>query len=202
MITRLRALMRSLAQLSSPALQRALVDQRAEAEQWERIKASYPGVRIERGVRVQGWSADRLQLEPEVRIAHGTLLTLHAGGAGGTIEVGAGTWIGPYNNLRTCTRSRIRIGRKVLIAQFCTLVGSNHGIVPGTPITDQPADPARLDVVIGDDVWLGAGVTVLPGSRIGAGAVIGANSVVRGEIPPGQIWAGSPAVFQRARGER
>lgn len=56
---------------------------------------------------------------------------------------------------------------------------------------------ARKPVVIGDDVFLGANVLVLKGARIGDRAVIGAGSVVTGEVPADEIWAGNPARFVR-----
>ena len=56
---------------------------------------------------------------------------------------------------------------------------------------------ARKPVVIGDDVFLGANVLVLKGARIGDRAVIGAGSVVTGEVPADEIWAGHPARFVR-----
>jgi len=49
------------------------------------------------------------------------------------------------------------------------------------------------DVEIGDCVWLGARVTVLPGAKIGEGAIIQAGAVVHGEIPPCAIAGGNPA---------
>ncbi|HCD2083279.1 TPA: acetyltransferase, partial [Escherichia coli] len=48
-------------------------------------------------------------------------------------------------------------------------------------------------VYIGERVWIGENVTILPGACIGNGVVIGANSVVRGEIPNNVIIAGVPA---------
>jgi maltose O-acetyltransferase len=48
-------------------------------------------------------------------------------------------------------------------------------------------------VLIEDNVWLGARVTVLRGAHIGEGAVIGAHSVVTGTIPPHTLAAGAPA---------
>jgi acetyltransferase-like isoleucine patch superfamily enzyme len=48
-------------------------------------------------------------------------------------------------------------------------------------------------VQIGDDVWIGAGVKILMNARIGTGAVIGANAVVVGEVPPNAIVGGVPA---------
>lgn len=58
----------------------------------------------------------------------------------------------------------------------------------------------REPVRIGDDVWIGARVTILPGADIGNGAVIGAGSVVRGKIPPMVVAAGNPARVVGMRG--
>jgi acetyltransferase-like isoleucine patch superfamily enzyme len=55
----------------------------------------------------------------------------------------------------------------------------------------------RKPVVIGNDVFLGANVLVLKGARIGDRAVIGAGSVVTGNVPSDEIWAGNPARFVR-----
>jgi maltose O-acetyltransferase len=52
--------------------------------------------------------------------------------------------------------------------------------------------------VIGNDVWLGVGVMVLKGARIGDNTVIGANSVVIGEIPANVVAAGNPCKIIRA----
>ena len=49
------------------------------------------------------------------------------------------------------------------------------------------------NVEIGDDVWLAVRVTLMPGSKIGKGSVIGAGSIVCGEIPAGVIAIGNPA---------
>ena len=63
------------------------------------------------------------------------------------------------------------------------------------PIFD--ADGRRInpdgDIVIGDHVWIGFRCVVLKGARIGAGAVIGAGSIVHGDIPAGAVAAGNPA---------
>ena len=54
-------------------------------------------------------------------------------------------------------------------------------------------------VTIGDDVWIGAGTTILKGVKIGNGAVIGANSLVNKNIPDNQIWAGNPVKYLKER---
>jgi len=55
------------------------------------------------------------------------------------------------------------------------------------------------DTVIGNDVWLGYGATVLPGVTIGDGAIVGAKAVVSRDVPPYAIVAGNPARVARRR---
>jgi virginiamycin A acetyltransferase len=57
----------------------------------------------------------------------------------------------------------------------------------------------RGDVVIGNDVWIGFDAIILSGTTIGDGAIIAANSVVRGEVEPYALYAGSLAEFKRFR---
>lgn len=92
---------------------------------------------------------------------------------------------------------RIEVGANCLIAPFCYLVDSDHGIERGRLIREQPMRYAPIR--IGSDVWLGTGVTVTAGVTIGDGAVIGARSVVTEDIPPDAIAVGSPARVVRYR---
>ncbi|MAS05869.1 MAG: acetyltransferase [Ahrensia sp.] len=55
------------------------------------------------------------------------------------------------------------------------------------------------DTVVGNDVWLGYGATVLPGVTIGDGAIIGAQAVVSRDVPPFAVVAGNPADIRRMR---
>jgi virginiamycin A acetyltransferase len=59
--------------------------------------------------------------------------------------------------------------------------------------------PVKGDTVIGNDVWIGQNVTILPSIHIGDGAIIGLNSVVGKDIPPYTIAAGNPAQTIRKR---
>jgi len=59
--------------------------------------------------------------------------------------------------------------------------------------------PARGDTVVGDDVWFGYRTTVMPGVRIGSGAIIAAGSVVVDDIPDYAIAGGNPARVIRNR---
>lgn len=108
------------------------------------------------------------------------------------IVVGAGSHLGEYSVIWAGDeRSAVRIGRKCLLGPRVTLTASNYGTRVGTPIMDQPRQEA--DIVVGDDVWLGAGATVLAGVTIGDGAVVGAGAVVTRDVPPAAIVGGVPA---------
>jgi virginiamycin A acetyltransferase len=88
----------------------------------------------------------------------------------------------------------IKFGNFVLLGPNCNIVPSNHTFSDLTKvIRDQGHMASKGGVVIEDDVWLGAGVTVLDGAHIRKGCVIAANSVVIGETEEYGIYAGIPA---------
>ena len=84
----------------------------------------------------------------------------------------------------------ITIGSRVSIAPRVTLVTSSH---PNHSRTRGFAPVSEGPIVIEDDAWLGAGCVILPGVRIGRGAVVGANSVVSQDVAPLHVVAGQPA---------
>jgi galactoside O-acetyltransferase len=83
----------------------------------------------------------------------------------------------------------IRVGDGVMIAPSVTLTTTGHPVHPHRRV-----DFARFSepIVIEDKVWIGSNVVVLPGVRIGYGAVIGAGSVVSRDIPPMVVAVGTP----------
>ncbi len=93
--------------------------------------------------------------------------------------------------------SAINIGHKVSMGPLSCIIGANHGIASETPIQDQPQQSE--EVVVEDDVWIGAGAVVLPGSRLGKGSVVAAGSVVSGEVEEMAVVAGIPARKVRER---
>lgn len=114
------------------------------------------------------------------------------------LSIGDETFIGRFTTITA--RENVFIGRKVLIAPFCYISETNHGIEKGTAIQDQPS-PWK-NIIIKDGVWIGNGCTILPGVTIGEGAVIGANSVVNCDIPPEAIAVGCPARVVKYRTSR
>lgn len=84
----------------------------------------------------------------------------------------------------------VTIGSRVMIAPNVTITVTGHPVHP-----ELRAGMAQFSapVVIEDDVWLGAHVVVLPGVTIGAGAIVGAGSVVTKDVPPDVVVGGVPA---------
>lgn len=112
------------------------------------------------------------------------------------------------------------IGDKLIIGKFCAIAkgiefimnGANHRI---NSITTYPFNimgngweksapylselKLKGDTIVGNDVWIGQNVTVLPAVHIGDGAIIGANSVVAKDIPPYSVAVGNPCEVKRKR---
>ncbi len=112
-------------------------------------------------------------------------------GAGGSLHIGADTHVQPRCQF-AAFEAPIVIGADVQVAPYCAFYPYDHGIAAGEPIRRQPLR-TRGGITIGDDVWLGVGVIVLDGVRIGRGAVIGAGAVVTRNVPEGAVAAGVPA---------
>lgn len=112
--------------------------------------------------------------------------------AGRGLHLGADSilWAGPAHGA-------IRIGDDVLMGPGVLVTAANYRFNDGQPVTAQAMDEG--DVVIGDDVWLGARAMVMPGVTIGAGAIVAAGAVVTKDVPAMAIVAGVPA---NAVGER
>lgn len=113
------------------------------------------------------------------------------------LTIGADCNLSSYVHI-ACT-NRVAIGDGLLCGSHVIITDHAHGQYRGAAQTGPAIRPGlrRLSndgvVFIGNNVWLGDGVVVLAGAEIGDGAVIGANSVVNGVIPPGTIAAGAPA---------
>ena len=89
----------------------------------------------------------------------------------------------------------IHIGDDVQIGPYVQLLTPTHPLEPGLRRAKwEAAEP----IAIGDNVWLGGGVIVLPGVTIGADTVVGAGAVVTGDLPAGVLALGTPARVVRA----
>ena len=168
--------------------------------------------------KLHAWrTASTRLLKPPVWFHLARVLNAHAYGhveQVGALTAGRGLAMAPSVSLRNA--ARISMGTEVHVGERCALwAGESHGRIVlgdhallgpevlittstyglqwGTGVPMMHQEKAELDVVVGDDVWLGAKVVVLPGARIGDGAVVGAGSVVTKDLPAGCIAAGTPA---------
>jgi acetyltransferase-like isoleucine patch superfamily enzyme len=120
-------------------------------------------------------------------------------GMGGSLTIGEHTHIQPRCHF-SAYKAATYIGSGVQIAPNCACYPYHHGINPGEPITQQPL-LTKGGIFIDDDAWLGFGVIVLDGVRIGKGAVIGAGSVVTRDVPDGAVAVGVPARVIKMRSD-
>lgn len=112
-------------------------------------------------------------------------------GNGGSLKIGPDTHIQSRCQF-SAYKAPIHIGRGVQIAPNCAFYPYAHGIAPGELIKNQPLQ-TKGGIIIDDDAWLGCGVIVLDGVRIGKGAVVGAGAVVTSDVPDDAIALGVPA---------
>lgn len=103
----------------------------------------------------------------------------------------------------------VSIGNDVLIASRVFISDHNHGAYMGSEQSNPNLPPALrplscAPVIIEDRVWIGENVCILPGVRIGTGAIVGAGAVVTHDLPPESISVGIPAkvikLFDRVQG--
>ena len=110
----------------------------------------------------------------------------------GRLTIAERAIIGSGANIRAAG-GEISIGRNSMLAQHVSLIASNHVISSEKPYRDLPWNESKVGISIAENVWIGAGVTVLPGCGIGKNSVVGAGSVVTKSIPANEVWAGIPA---------
>lgn len=109
------------------------------------------------------------------------------------------------------------VGDKLIIGKFCQIAtgarfimnGGNHAIdgfttfpfrAFGNEWSEVPLNPtSKGDTIIGNDVWIGNSATIMPGIKIGDGAIIATNAVVTKDVEPYTIVGGNPAKLIRNR---
>jgi acetyltransferase-like isoleucine patch superfamily enzyme len=173
------------------ALRRAANAARAQ----RRFRAA--GASIAAGAAVV--SLERLEIGAGAFVQSGCLL--HCGGLDwsdgkGRIRLGKRAYIGHDSVLYGS--GDLDIGNDVLIGPGVILTSQGHRFdAVGLAIREQPL--LFAPVCIGDDVWIGAGAVVLPGVRIGNGAVVAGGAVVNRDVAAFEVVAGVPAQVLKKR---
>ena len=113
---------------------------------------------------------------------------------GTNITIGEGSYLN--FNCNFVDDGKIIVGKKVMFGPAVTIATVGH------PVNPKMREYMYTDpVTIGDNCWIGAGVTICPGVHIGENSVIGAGSVVVRDIPANSVAAGNPCKVIREIGE-
>lgn len=113
---------------------------------------------------------------------------------GGSIEVGDGTNIAQNSLVHAEQDSDVRLGANVIVGAYTYFVGGgNHRYERRDVPMMQQINRSLGGIVVEDDVWFGARVTILDGVTIEKGAILAAGAVVRRNVPSYEIHAGVPA---------
>ena len=141
------------------------------------------------------------QLNPNDREAQTAILRELLGGMGREVVITPPFWcdygynitVGDYfyanHGLIVTDGARVTIGDSVFIAPNCVLTTAEHAI---DPEMRRAGVEIAMPITIGNNVWIGAGTTVLAGVTIGDNTVIGAGSVVTKDIPANVVAVGVP----------
>lgn len=112
-----------------------------------------------------------------------------------TIEIGNKVFIG-HGACFSASHATIRIGDGVMFGpEVCIMAGNHNVSTIGKMMCDvhEKTPDDDKDILIAEDVWVGARAIILKGVSIGRGAIIGAGAVVTKDIPPYAVAAGTPA---------
>ena len=167
--------------------------QRALASRFRNVWYRLLGVRIAGYVWLRRVSIPRqwsdITLESGIGLDDGVVLLCSGSEKTGKLVIRQGSYIN--RNTIFDAHEHLEIGRNCMIGPGCYLTDADHGVMPGLTIGGQPMKTSA--VILEDDVWLGAGVIVLRGVRLGRGAVVGAGAVVTKDVPAYAKMVGVPA---------
>lgn len=112
----------------------------------------------------------------------------------GNISIGEFTYINEYSTIDSGNKSSVKIGRHCAIGRYVHITSKTHDLTrPTTHESTMEILHKEADVKIGNYVWIGDHVIILPGVVVGDHAVIGANSVVNKNVQSFEIVGGVPA---------
>jgi acetyltransferase-like isoleucine patch superfamily enzyme len=143
----------------------------------------------------QGAGPDGIRIGNEVIISRNCIVQ----GKTGPVFLEARTDIGP--NTIISSAAGITIGRDTLISGNCYIGGARYNWQRTDIPMSRQGQHSKGPIRIGDDVWLGAGATVIDGVTIGKGSIIAAGAVVVSNLPEYVIAAGVPAKIINRRGK-
>ena len=132
------------------------------------------GFRAKRNLRLEAYWEDHREAPPYIRIGDGVCMNydVHIGAVRGIV-----------------------IGNDVLIGSHVLITDHNHGNSTMEMLRMKPLQRPLLtkgEVTVGNSVWIGENAVIMAGSRIGNNSIVGANTVVNGEVPDFSVAVGNP----------
>lgn len=106
------------------------------------------------------------------------------------VSIGDDTWLGAGAEITSTSTAAVTIGARCDIAPGVMFVTGSHEM--GTP-ERRAGEGTSAPITIGDGTWIGTRATFIAGATVGAGSMVVAGSLVRGEFPPNSLIAGVPA---------
>ena len=153
-----------------------------------------PKTRLDPTAQLQLQDGGSIRIGRNCRIHRGVVIYTH----GGDVVIGDNVSLNPYTVIYA--NGGVTIGADCRIAAHTVIIASNHGFEDrDAAIRHQPM--TAEGIVFEEDVWLGTGVRVVDGCRIGRGTVVGAGAVVNSDTDPYGIYVGVPARKIRERGQ-
>ena len=116
-------------------------------------------------------------------------------GTGSGIRIGDNSGLG----VNCSVRGPLEIGENVMMGPDVIIMTSSHNVESTFLPMNQQGSLPKQKVIIGDDVWIGTRVIILPGVRVGTGSIIGAGAVVTKDVPDYAIVGGVPAKIIKFR---
>ncbi len=114
------------------------------------------------------------------------------------IKIGDNSGIG----VRASVSGACTIGDNVMMGPDCIIYSQNHRFDDLAIPMNMQGHQEEKPVTIGDDVWIGGRVIIVPGVKIGSHSIIGAGSVVTKDVPDWAIVAGNPAKVKKYRNKQ
>lgn len=153
---------------------------------------------LEEGVHINALSESGIVLGNNVTIAKYAVLSCTGviANKGTGIRMGNNSAVGAQSFLGG--QGGIDIGNDVIMGPQVKIFSENHNYAHTSELIRKQGE-SRKGVVVGDNCWIGAGVTILDGVSIGSGSIVAAGAVVAKSIPPNSIAMGVPARVIKSR---
>ena len=142
-------------------------------------------IKLRHGVKIYGLSMD-IRVGNNIEIFDNAIFEF---GSASIVRIGD-NFILSYGGI-FCCQKKITIGNDVQIGEYTSIRDTTHSHSRKFD-SMRFANDSSLEILIGNNVWIGRGCIILPGTIIEDGVVVGANSIIKGILKSNWIYAGNP----------